>query len=96
MKSKHIAALSAALVLLLLISASALAMSSPSYRLDWFVGLSGGGGGRSSSTAYIANYTVGQTAAGPSSSPGYNIGFGYWYGVGNQYAIFLPVVKNND
>jgi hypothetical protein len=96
MKSKHLVAISAALVLLLLISASALAMSSPSYRLDWFVGLSGGGGGKSVSTSYIANYTIGQTAARPSTSPGYNMGFGYWYGVSNQYAIFLPVVKNND
>jgi hypothetical protein len=96
MKSKHIVAISAALVLLLLISASALAMASPSYRLDWFVGLSGGGGGKSSSTSYIANYTIGQTAAGPSSSSGYNIGFGYWYGTGEHYAIFLPVVNNND
>ena len=96
MKSKHIVAISVALILVLLISVSALAMSSPSYRLDWFVGLSGGGGGRSSSTSYIANYTIGQTAAGPSTSPGYNIGFGYWYGIGEKYAIFLPVMKNND
>jgi hypothetical protein len=96
MKSKHIVAISTALVVVLLISASALAMSSPTYRLDWFVLLSGGGGGRSSSTSYVADYTIGQTAAGPSSSTGYKMGLGYWYGTGNQYAIFLPVVTNND
>lgn len=96
MKSKHIVAISTALVLMLLISASALAMSSANYRLDWFVQLSGGGGGRSTSTAYIANFTVGQTAAGPSSSPGYEAGFGYWYGTSEQHAIFLPIMTNNN
>jgi hypothetical protein len=96
MKSKHFVAISAALVLLLLISASALAMSSPTYRLDWFVQLSGGGGGRSSSTSYVADFTIGQAAAGPSSSTGYKAGLGYWYGTGSRYAIFLPVVSNNN
>jgi hypothetical protein len=96
MKSKHIVAISAALVLLLLISASALAMSSPTYRLDWFVPLSGGGGGRSGSTSYGADLTIGQTAAGPSSSTGYKVGLGYWYGNISQYAIFLPVMTNNN
>jgi hypothetical protein len=96
MKSKHFVAISAALVLVLLISAGALAMSSPNYRLDWFVRLSGGGGGRSSSTSYVADFTVGQAAAGPSSSTGYQAGMGYWYGTGSQYAIFMPVVSKNN
>jgi hypothetical protein len=90
MKSKHFVAICTALVLVLLVSISALAMSSPSYRLDWFVQLSGGGGGgRSSSTSYDANFTVGQVAAGPSHSAGYKAGLGYWYGI-YPYAVFMP------
>jgi hypothetical protein len=95
MKLKPIVVSFSVLVLLLLVTVSTLAMSSPNYRLDWFVPLSGGGGGRSGSTSYTVDYTVGQTAAGPSSSTGYEVGLGYWYGAVNQYNIFLPAVSKN-
>ena len=62
-------ALLLALLALLLLAGSALAgMSSPNYRLDWYVLLTGGGGGPTDSTNYAANYTIGQTARGLSSS----------------------------
>ena len=95
MKTKSIAAVLAVLVLVVLVAGSALAMSSANYRLDWYVQLSGGGGGSASSASYAVNFTTGQTAAGSSSSTNYAAGLGYWYGAGNQYAIFLPLVLRN-
>ena len=92
MKSRTLLAIAAGLVLVLLVSSSALAMSSTSFRLDWFTPLSGSGGGLSRSTSYIANVTVGQVAAGSLSSASYRAGLGYWYGAGNPYAVYLPLV----
>jgi hypothetical protein len=96
MKSKRFVALSAVFLLVLLASASALAMSSLNYHLDWFVPLSGGGGGQSSSSSYTANFTVGQVAAGASSSASYQAGLGYWYGVEGQYKLFLSTVQKGN
>lgn len=84
-----------ALVALLVLAGSALAgMSSTNYRLDWYVLLTGGGGGPTDSTNYAANFTIGQTARGLSSSANYAAGLGYWYGVGG-YKIYLPAVLKN-
>ncbi len=95
MKTKHLPMLLIVLVLVLLLAGNALAMSSTNYRLDWFVQLSGGGGGPASSTSYAANVTVGQLAAGPSSSVNYEVQFGYWAGAGSPYAVFLPLVMKS-
>jgi hypothetical protein len=81
-----------AVLLCILLTGSALAMSSTNYRLDWFTPLTSGGGGAASSTNYAVNLTVGQTAIGPSSSTNYQVGLGYWYGAAAQYKIFLPIV----
>jgi hypothetical protein len=96
MKAKSFAAGAAALALLLLLSVGVLAMSSPNYVMDWFVQLSGGGGGRSSSAAYSADFTIGQSAAGPSSganfgSPSYSARLGYWSGA-IMFRNYIPVV----
>jgi hypothetical protein len=80
-----------ALLALLLVVGNALAMSSDSYRLDWYVVLTGGGGGAADSTHYATNYTFGQTARGLSSSDNYEVGLGYWYGVG-KHRVLLPLV----
>ena len=93
MKSKPFVAISAALILVLLVSVSVLAMSSASYQLDWFVQPPGSGGGKSSSTSYTANFTIGQTITGPSTSTNYKAGLGYWAGAGGEYTVFLPAVK---
>jgi hypothetical protein len=53
-----------------LLAASALAMTSPNFRLDWFVPLSGGGG-QADSASYAAQFTYGQTAIHSVSSTGY-------------------------
>ncbi len=76
----------------LLLAQIALAMSSSSYRLDWFTSLTSGGGGAASSTHYAVNLTIGQTAIGASTSTNYQMGLGYWYGVNITYKVFLPVV----
>ena len=77
----------------LLLTSSALALSA-AYRLDWFVPLTGGGGGPASSTNYKANITVGQTVIGASSSTNYKAGLGYWYGI-PAYHFYLPLVLKN-
>ena len=84
------------LFLLLLWASSALAMSSPNYRLDWFTPMTGGGGGAASSAHYAVNVTVGQTVVGASTSEHYSSGLGYWYGLlVNILRNFLPLVTRN-
>jgi hypothetical protein len=84
------------LLILLLGAGSALAMSSPNYRLDWFTPMTGGGGGPASSASYAANFTVGQTVVGTSASEHYGSGLGYWYGVlSDIFHNFLTLVMRN-
>jgi hypothetical protein len=78
-------------VALFLLAGSGLAMRSDNYWLDWFTPLTGGGGGPASSDNYAANFTVGQTATGVSSSSSYQACLGYWCG-GSSYRIYLPLV----
>ena len=80
------------LVVLCLLAGGALAMSSTSYRLDWFTPLTGGGGSAASSTNYAINLTIGQAAIGSSASTNYKVGLGYWYGVEQQFRVYLPIV----
>jgi hypothetical protein len=83
-----------ALVAFLLLASSALAMVSTNYRLDWYVLLTNGGGGRVSSAHYIANFTVGQTAVALASSTNYRSCLGYWCR-GRDQKAYLPVVMRN-
>jgi hypothetical protein len=83
-----------ALVALLFLIGSALAMDSANYRLDWYVVLTGGGGGPTDSTNYAANFTVGQSAISAADSASYAVGLGYWYGVGG-FKIYLPLMLKN-
>jgi hypothetical protein len=81
MKRKKIALTAIlSLAFCLIASGAALAMSSASYKLPWDV-LSGGGGGRNSSS-YSLGDTLGQPSAiGLSESTNYRLGSGFWYGV---------------
>ena len=79
------------MVTLLVGVSTVLALSSDNYRLDWFTPLTGGGGGPAGSAHYAANFTVGQTAIGVSSSSSYQACLGYWCG-GSSYRIYLPLV----
>jgi hypothetical protein len=81
-----------AVVVSLVLAGSALAMSSTNYKLDWFTPLTSGGGGAASSTNYAVNLTIGQAAIGGSSSANYTAGLGYWYGVEQQFRVYLPIV----
>ena len=79
----------------LLLSGSALAMSSANYRLDWFTPLTSGGVGASGSANYAANLTVGQTAIGSASSASYRASLGYWCGVEGQWRVYLPLITKS-
>jgi hypothetical protein len=93
MKSKIFMVVTVAIVLVLLVSASALAMSSLHYQLNWFTPLSGTGGGPSDTISYSANFTIGQTITGFSSSTGYKAGAGYWVGNDAPYSVYVPLLK---
>jgi len=82
----------ALLIIFLLLTGSALAMSSASYKLDWFVPLTGSGGSEMSSTNYKAYVTVGQTAIGASASANYGACLGYWCGQLPGGRLHLPLI----
>lgn len=100
---KRTAILLTVLAILFLVG-SALAMRSDNYWLDWYVMLTGGGGGATDSTNYAANLTIGQTARGLSSNTNYSVGLGYWYGAAPTPTtptpppappIYLPIILKN-
>jgi hypothetical protein len=76
---------------LLLLAGSAVAMTSPLYRLDWFTPLTTGGGGAASSAHYAVRLSLGQTAVQSSASVHYQAGLGYWAGI-VSYRLYLPIL----
>jgi hypothetical protein len=88
------------LVLALLILSGTVLAAAAAYNLDWYV-LTGAGGGRSSSSSYGLEFTVGQTVIGAASSPGYRLALGYWGGLlggappGPTFDLFLPILLRN-
>ncbi len=91
MKIKTTASICLLLLLLFLLASDALAMSSASYKLEWFTPLTSGGGGAMSSASYAVNVTIGQSAIGSSASANYGVGLGYWYGL-LESRIYLPLI----
>ena len=79
------------LLLLLILAGSVLAMGSTNYQLDWFTPLTGSGG-KSTSTNYAVQFTVGQSVLGTGSSTNYEGCLGYWCGAGGEYSIYLPLI----
>jgi hypothetical protein len=79
------------LVLLLLLTQAAGAMSSASFSLDWLLPLTGGSGGEVSSANYAANLTLGQTVADDSSSTNYAVHMGFWQDFVNAVRLWLPM-----
>ena len=92
MKIKTVASIALLLLLLFLLASDVLAMSSTNYALNWFVPLTGSGGGAMSSTNYAVNVTIGQTVIGASTSANYGVGLGYWYGVLTGGRLYLPLM----
>ncbi len=94
MKRKFI--LIGALLLLLLLTQSAYAGSSPGYRIDWSNALSGGGK-PANSAAYAVYITVGQTVHSAAESPQYKVKMGYWTGIDGFlfYGAYLPVIEKS-
>ncbi len=84
-----------ALVAVLTLVGQALAMSSPRYRLDWFVPLAGGADGLGSSTHYAVDSTLGQSATGTAASSHYRGCLGYWCGADVGHRVYLPLVVRN-
>lgn len=80
------------LLILLMLAHSVQAMSSINFNLDWFTPLTSNGGGPASSAHYAANFTIGQTAIGASSSTHYGGSIGYWYGILPNFRIRLPLI----
>ena len=93
MKKRLLAAIPAVLLVVLLLVGTVVAMTSTNYGLNWFVNLTGAGGGRSSSTNYIANFTISQNAVGVSTSTNYSAGLGFWAESPFVYSIYVPAVK---
>jgi hypothetical protein len=80
------------LLLAVLIVGVVVAQSSASFDLSWHV--LAGGGGKSASTHYAMNGTLGQAIVGFSESGSYGTQTGYWQ-IWPDYRIYLPLVLSN-
>lgn len=74
-------------------SASAAALSSSAFALPWY-SLNAGGAMGSSSASYKMSQSVGQSVAGRAASSSYNLGIGFWYGVGAKAGC--PITRTGD
>ena len=93
MSKRTTRALPVALACLLLLVGTAWAMSSAQHAINWSV--IAGGGGAASSAHYAVRATLGQSAVGPAVGSEHSVGAGYWYGVGRDNEIYLPLVVRN-
>jgi len=82
------------LAALLLTAFAGTASADPAAQITWYAMSSGGG--RSVSTHYVLDATLGQAAAGLASSPNYRLGTGYWYIYSmpqvSEMHLYLPVI----
>lgn len=83
------------LVAVFVLAGGVLAMESTNYKLPWFMPLTSGGGGETSSTNYAVNLTVGQSAIGAATSTNYAACLGYWCDGEVEHTVFLPLVLRN-
>jgi hypothetical protein len=72
------------------------AQSGGGFDLSWHV--AGNGGGPMASSNFQLNGTVGQPGVGAGLATGgsYQVGPGFWYGVGGEHKIYLPLVLRNQ
>ena len=73
----------------------ALAQSGGGFDLSWHV--AGNGGGPMTSSSFQLNGTVGQPGVGVGLTEGgsHQVGPGFWYGIGGEHRIYLPLVVRN-
>ncbi|MCB9420598.1 MAG: hypothetical protein H6667_12395 [Ardenticatenaceae bacterium] len=82
------------LIALLVLVSGVLTMESTNYKLAWFTPLISSGGGKISSANYTANFTIGQSIIGASSSTNHESCLGYWCRP-DEHRIYLPVTLKN-
>lgn len=70
-----------------------LAQSGGGFDLSWHV-VSSGGGPQAKSTSFQLNGTVSQPGVGTGLAIGASrqVGPGFWYGIGGDYSVYLPLV----
>ncbi|MBI5585432.1 MAG: hypothetical protein HY892_16605 [Deltaproteobacteria bacterium] len=91
MKSTKIVVSFISLFCFLLIAITGYAMTSPNYKIDWILPLTGAGGGETGSINYKVNATLGQSVIGLLQSANYQIGLGYWYNI-QPGRTYLPLI----
>jgi len=84
-----------ALVIVLVLAGSVLAMSSTHYLMNWFVPMTGSGGGEISSAHCAIDFTVGQSVGDTSSSTNHGGCLGYWCGTQVLRKVYLPALLLN-
>ena len=83
-------------LLLFLLAGVVWAGSSANYAVEWWVMSGGGAPAAPGSGAVALNGSLGQTAIGPSAGGGYDLGAGYWYGLGGRvHRVYLPTILRN-
>lgn len=93
MTRKRLSLLSAAGLVALALSASALAQSaSGNYELSW---RALAGGGKSDGGGYVVQSAIGQSLTKSSSGGSYAVSSGYFAGGQDKYKRFLPVLSRD-
>ena len=95
MRWKNIVVLLAMAVAVVLVGSAVFAQTGDGFDLSWNVMGGGGAEGPLTGSGFSLRGTIGQTAVGTFSDATYQIGNGYWYGVG-QHHIYLPLVMNGS
>lgn len=82
-------------VLAVLLAAIPILAGSTNHTLRWDT--IARGGNAMSSTNYSIKSTAGQSIVGPSTSNGYTLGAGYWYGIREAtHILFLPLILRSS
>jgi hypothetical protein len=89
MNKRQAIILTAALLAMLVLAATALAQGLPA--IDHWV-LGSAGGGSTGAGDLSVNSTLGEPIIGSSSGDSVSLGAGYWYGGAVEHEIYLPIV----
>jgi hypothetical protein len=92
MRIKFLAGLVFVFLASLAIFTIANAQTGSGFDLSWNVVSSAGGSGEMSGSGFSLAGTVGQTAAGPTSGSGFEVGQGFWFGLKAMPKVYLPLI----